>query len=297
MLATYDVVQRAVKRLNSLMTEIPADTMVTDAEIYHLSQWLAMYRYMKQSEPFGSIVQMVENILLDGFIEKNDREDVLELCWAFNNESMICRYTASAVIMLQSVLKGILEDNPIRENEAIELKCWLAMHEIVKNCWPFSDLWKPVRRILSDGALEENEKDELNDFLTGFTALKTDDRQIHDGCCCEACMQKSTPVLLPFPALCDRESKIVFNNRTFCFTGKAVTGPYKELHALVESVNGIPAVSIGKDLDYLVIGAHSCACWAYSTYGRTIEKAIELQKGGAALTMLHEDDFVGQLAV
>jgi hypothetical protein len=62
----------------------------------------------------------------------------------------------------------------------------------------------------------------------------------------------------------------------------------------VKELEGIPYKSVVMKLDYLVIGAQSSPAWAYSTYGRKIERAIELRDRGIDIIILHEDDFISQ---
>ncbi|MGB5986576.1 MAG: BRCT domain-containing protein, partial [Desulfobacterales bacterium] len=93
---------------------------------------------------------------------------------------------------------------------------------------------------------------------------------------------------------CARDCKIAFNQKQFCFTGPAKTGTRKNLEEIVTALGGIPKNNVVLTLDYLVIGAQSSPCWAYSTYGRKIEKAIELKRKGRNITILHENDFIDQ---
>lgn len=64
---------------------------------------------------------------------------------------------------------------------------------------------------------------------------------------------------------------------------------------MVRKLDGIPKNNAVTQLDYLVVGAQSSPCWAYSTYGRKIEAVIEnREKRGAETVILHEDDFIEQ---
>ncbi len=46
-----------------------------------------------------------------------------------------------------------------------------------------------------------------------------------------------------------------------------------------------------KKVHYVVIGAEGNQCWAYSCYGRKVEKAIKLRKEGVRVVIVHELDF------
>ena len=49
--------------------------------------------------------------------------------------------------------------------------------------------------------------------------------------------------------------------------------------------------SVTNGLDYLVYGAAGNQCWAYSYYGRKVEKVIEMRKSGYKTLMVHENYF------
>ncbi|GMA55471.1 hypothetical protein GCM10025857_68280 [Alicyclobacillus contaminans] len=50
------------------------------------------------------------------------------------------------------------------------------------------------------------------------------------------------------------------------------------------------------DTDYLVVGDQGNPCWAFSCYGRKVEKAVKLRKQGRRILIIHEVDFWDALA-
>jgi NAD-dependent DNA ligase len=141
---------------------------------------------------------------------------------------------------------------------------------------------------------DQNEKVQLLEYCQNFSEELIKNPEIYDGIYGEAYMETMAPVLKPFSALCDRTCEIVFHENTFCFTGPARSGPRKKLNEIVVNLGGIPKNSIAFNLNYLVIGAQSSPCWAYSTYGRKIEQVLQYRKEGSETTILHENDFIQQ---
>lgn len=43
--------------------------------------------------------------------------------------------------------------------------------------------------------------------------------------------------------------------------------------------------------DFLIVGSDGDPCWAFSCYGRKVEKAVNLRKNGLPIISLHENDF------
>jgi len=72
-------------------------------------------------------------------------------------------------------------------------------------------------------------------------------------------------------------------------------GRRKDIQDIVISKGGIPVERVTKTLDYLVIGALSNPCWAYSTYGRKIDSAMSMNRNGASIAIVHEDDVMRML--
>ena len=294
MLAKLTDIERATERLRGIMMGISLDAKVTDEEIFQLSDWLKLHRYLHDKEPFKSVVTKVKKVLDDNIIDEDEREEILEFCWMFDSESLIPQCTTAAIRRLHGVLHGIVIDNKIRENEVVGLKSWLEVHSHVKDYWPFSDLWEMVSTIFQDGKVDDSEKKLLLEYCHNFSEKLSESPAIHDSIYGEGYMATFAPILQPFTAICDRDTAIAFKDNTFCFTGPARTSSRKKLNELVENLGGIPKNSVGIDLNYLVIGAQSSPCWAYSTYGRKIEQVFANRKKGGNTTILHEDDFIEQ---
>ena len=51
------------------------------------------------------------------------------------------------------------------------------------------------------------------------------------------------------------------------------------------------------DTDYLVIGELCSPEWVHTTFGRSIERAIELREGGANIAIISEEHWVDALAL
>ena len=47
---------------------------------------------------------------------------------------------------------------------------------------------------------------------------------------------------------------------------------------------------VSRKLDYLIIGADGNPYWAYACYGRKVEMPVALQKAGARIPLIHEND-------
>jgi NAD-dependent DNA ligase len=170
-------------------------------------------------------------------------------------------------------------------------------YQTFKNVWPFCDFFSFVEQILEDGIVIEKERKDFQELCVQFTEIVIPEAVIHDPIYLEGWMQNYSPVFRPFTAYCDYNAKIIFQDRNFCFTGPAKYGARSLLENMVTNLGGCPKSNVSSILDYLVIGAQSSPCWAYSTYGRKIEKAITLQKDGTPIVILHENHFLEQAEI
>jgi NAD-dependent DNA ligase len=196
---------------------------------------------------------------------------------------------------LHGFLHGIAIDKELTESEVRDLKDFMLDYENFKDLWPFCDAIEVVEQILKDGIVTKEESKELLSFCNHFKEQVAQNIKINEPIS-DSTLQRldEVPILKTFDALCEREAEITFKDSTFCFTGLARTGSRKKLAAIVEELGGAHKSNISNNLDYLVIGAQSSPCWAYSTYGRKIEHVMDNRKSGYYTTILHENDFLKQ---
>ena len=75
------------------------------------------------------------------------------------------------------------------------------------------------------------------------------------------------------------------------FTGKSNKATRQENAEMKKKNNGNYHDSITKKTNYLIIGSEGNTCWAFSCYGRKVEKAIDLRKSGCNIQIVKEIDF------
>jgi hypothetical protein len=49
--------------------------------------------------------------------------------------------------------------------------------------------------------------------------------------------------------------------------------------------------NVRKDTDYLIVCDGGCQHWAFSCYGRKVEKAYHMRRKGHRIAIVHETDF------
>ena len=275
-------VERAMQSLAGVVQGISLDHEISNAEIGVLSDWLAMYASLLHRQPFGELAELVERILADGVVTAEEREELLDWCQRFlASDSVAVRTTTNALRRLHGVLHGVAADGAVTHQEAADLGDWLEDYADVAHVWPFCELHALLARIRKDGQVDPEEIADLTAFCLPFVERAADGFG-------------DLPVGHTLTGICDHGTDIVFDGAVFCFTGKAAK-VRAELHDAVEARGGMAIDHVRSNLSYLVIGSLSQPAWAYASYGRKIEKVLELRRGGLPIVILHEHRLVDAL--
>jgi len=291
--ATMTYIKKTIERLYGIIEGISIDYEVNDKEIIALKNWIDTHNYLHDIEPFRELGSIIEDILEDGVIDEQEREDLLDWCSEILNDRGFIKDWTQITRNLHGVLQGIGCDKVIKSEELEGLKDWLIDYECLKNWWPFNDIRKHINIILKDGKIDKKEQQFLkilfNDFkeqLTKNQILHDDDYWDNDN------LVSPSPIFKSIKSICEKNPKITFKNKKFCFTGPAASGKRKDLSKIVKILGGISHNTVVKNLDYLVIGAQASPAWVYSTYGRKIESVINRQKQSSKTIIINEYDFI-----
>jgi NAD-dependent DNA ligase len=103
-------------------------------------------------------------------------------------------------------------------------------------------------------------------------------------------LESSSQIRTSKEILDDPAPEVVFEGRSFCFTGVFVfsDGDREQCEAAVRTRGGYCYERPNRDLNYLVIGTFAEPAWAYKTYGRKIETTLELKNTGATCKIISE---------
>ena len=269
-----------INSLVGLVQGISIDGVINNTEAGLLRLWLSEHKEFAGKHPFNELMPVVENAIADGALDDEERQDILWLCQRLRSKEYYSEVTASLQI-LHGVLGGIAADGIVTKEELQGLSKWLGDNDHLRSYWPYDEVDSLITSVLKDGVVDNTEQKALQNFFSEFVSL-LDDKTIT-----QPAMTKDTKVT----GVCAVCPEIIFTDSNFCFTGESARFPRKELAKLVHSLGGAAHSSVSKKIHYLIIGAEGNPCWAYSCYGRKVERAIELRKQGANLLIVHEHDF------
>jgi len=181
---------------------------------------------------------------------------------------------------LLGIAKGILADNIVTQEEVEYMTAWIESHftqEDIDN-YPLNIIYDRIKSVLEDGKLSSTEAEDIKALLTMFTGDKPVSEQVSE-------MTSTLPLCSPAP-------DVEFKDKTFCFTGAFTIGTRTQCEAIIKSLGGKTAKSVSKKVDYLVIGIIGSGAWIHSSYGRKIEKAVEIREKHKSLSIISEEHLI-----
>jgi len=192
---------------------------------------------------------------------------------SFNASRVLARSCES----LLGICQGLVADDTLNEREVVFLQLWLRDNIEIASVWPGCVVAERIESIVNDGVVTESELEDLKAVLASLLGGSLETTGATGG------LSTTLPL--------DRAAKVVFPGKNFCFTGKFLYGTRKRCSAAVIALGGECVDSICHKMDYLVVGTLVSANWAYSSLGRKIESAVELQKNGHGLAIIGEEQW------
>ncbi len=282
----YNSYRGSVKALNTLdgiLKGIDIDHKINSAELDELRFWCECHRDLSPHYPFKELFPMIQQYTADGVLSREEYDDILWLC-----EKLQDRKYDGLIKMasqeLHGVLHGVLADNVVSEEEAIGLSGWLVSNDFLQGVYPYDELFSLISVVLADRRLDEFEADMLKAYFADFIDARESwnlNRDDLDALKKEICI----------PGICHMCPEITFAEKTFCFTGESPKATRMEIAIKIQNAGGIYHDTVTKKTDYLLIGSNGSQCWAYSCYGRKVEKAVGLRRAGLPIKIVHENDF------
>lgn len=132
-----------------------------------------------------------------------------------------------------------------------------------------------VANLLKHGITDEEERAELKELLEKLTGPEPD-----------RFLDARSATRLP---VTDPQPEVLFEGRTFVFTGKFLCGTRKACEQEVISRGGVCEPRVTLRANYLVIGIISSEGWMYSTHGRKIEQAVAFVSQGHPIAIISEE--------
>lgn len=182
--------------------------------------------------------------------------------------------TNRAIEHLMGIVTGMVADGALNDMEIKMLSTWLASHPEATADFPGSVIARAVQDALEDGVITEAERAHLLKMLTGLASTDF------------SVTGSVNPEVTSLPI--EDCVSIDFKNSMVCFTGEFLYGTRAACERLVLKVGAMCADNVSKKVDILVIGTRVAPDWAHTSFGRKIQRAVELQDAGHAIEIISE---------
>lgn len=175
---------------------------------------------------------------------------------------------------LLGICHGIAADQVLNDSEIHFLATWLKQYPEALAEWPGKTLARRISEILQDGIVTDDERRDLLSTLNSLCGNQFS----------ETGDASSDTIELPF----DDDPHVIFDGRQFCFTGNFIYGQRGDCEEAIVKLGGIPAKSVTKKLDYLVVGSLISRDWATTSYGTKIATAMRYIDKGEGIALINE---------
>jgi NAD-dependent DNA ligase len=277
----------ALHVLEGLLVGLGMDHVINPREHRELRDWITDHERLADRDiSFRELLNTLKEAMADGVLEPDEVMELCSLCQRAKSTSQYYDWATHAVQELHGILHGVVADMTINKAELVGLASWLERHSDLRGLWPLTEVESVVMKVLSDQQVDESEHRLMLHFFSEFT----DNPAIKDA------LPPLLPTELTVKGVCAVDPEIVLADRTFCFTGISSKGPRRLFADEVTRRGGQFIDVMREDLDYLIIGDEGNPCWAFTCYGRKVERAVHMRRSGHRVMLVHERDFWDAIA-
>jgi hypothetical protein len=180
--------------------------------------------------------------------------------------------------------KGMLADGVINDEEADLLRKWGANHPDALCIWPTNLILGRLQHYFADGRIDEAERTELQDLLAALVGGTASLLLGYEGA-------TALPLDNPAPLIGWDPDEI------YVFTGRFAYGTRGDCEREVTQRGGTCEQRVTRRTSFLVIGTFGNRDWAHSSYGRKIQRAVELRESGFGVRIVGEDHWANALSI
>ncbi|MBW4359333.1 BRCT domain-containing protein [Flavobacterium taihuense] len=273
---------KAISSLKGILLGISLDKVINEKELNELMKWVIAHDSLINRNPFNEFMTVIKETISNKIPPSETIEDLYWLCQKYESDNYYYNAVTTDLQTLQGLCYGILADGIISNKEIFDLNSWLEENEHLNTYYPYDEIRSLIVSILSDNRIDEDERIVLKAYFNQFVKLQDIEIQ-------KQIDSETSDVNIS--GLCTSEPNVIFTGKTFCITGVLKRGNRETLQNDIRKLGGIPTESISKKTDYLIVGDNGNPAWAFSCYGRKVEKALNLRKDGHTITLIHEFDF------
>lgn len=261
------VLRKTISEFYGVIRGFSIDNVINQDEMDFIAAWRERHRQYSNYKEISNIISVIDDILADNIITL---EEILRLqkCMKEYLDDVSTSPVTLATQILDGILKGVLVDGEITEDECKNLRQWLYDNIYLSDHFPFNKALEMVEKILEDSVVTKEE----SEFFASFIRDMID----------------------PVEAL---KSEIYsVEGKHICLSGNfEYAGQKPAVERFIIEHGGFIDSSVKKSTDYLIVGARECQAYTNGTYGTKVKKAIEYNGKGCNIQIIKEVDFFASI--
>lgn len=274
--------QKAVASLSGILQGITADTKLNEQELLFLDVWLRSQSHLKDDGDVIDLLDLITDILADGIITSDELKELQELV----NDIIEFRDISDIDVPYQineliGLLCGIAADDKLEDLEIQSIIDWIELNENTVTEWPINIIIERLGKIVVSGKVSDKNRSEFLSMIKKITGTHFSDT---------GSAKASTTDFFE-----NNINDIKHIGANFCFTGVFFTGTRSQVQNIAKENEAKVTKDVSKNTDYLVIGTTESADWRFASYGRKIEKALQLQVQGFPIKIITEKTWISHI--
>ncbi|WP_394178424.1 BRCT domain-containing protein [Marinomonas posidonica] len=271
--------KKAIYSLKGILQGVVADTKLNTMEALYLNTWLLDSKPLRDDPDAQDLLDLISDALVDGQFTAEELDDLNALITDIIEFRSFEDVTESDYLNeFLGLVSGIVADDQINAEEFEYLIDWINRHSDIMDD---STIRSVAAKLMEFSELQQptpTDEESLLSFLkqtAGIRFLETGAADAH-----------------PMDHIADRIDSMNHERAAICFTGVFNTGTRKEVEAIAIKLGATPRKDPSKSIHYVVIGSQVSPDWKHTSFGRKIQKAIELRESGHPLIILTEQEWI-----
>ena len=272
--------QKALLCLKGILEGVIADQQLNEKEILFLDTWLCSPHNFGNDGDVIDLLHEIKPVIKNGHFKQNQLNNLKELIADVIQRKKVEYDTYEDKINeLHGILAGIAADNIVNDKEISTLNNWLTTNTTICTKHPADIIARRINEILKDNIITTKEKADLLQTIKKITGQNFEETGLAHGMSTEFFEDNNI-------------ESFNHQNQCICFTGTFLTGPRTAVEAIAKERGARTSSRVTNETTALVTGPIASRDWRFTSHGRKIEKAIELQKKGNQLVIITEQTWL-----
>jgi NAD-dependent DNA ligase len=279
-------IQKDFNNIIGIIEGVMADDVLQTEEVEAIINWLLSTKIYENQSPYKQLTSMLSMAIEDYHISVEERNDIIWFCKNYLEQNQYFDLITAKIQELHGLLEALSFDSILYDVEIDFLENWLNNHSFLQNTYPFDFVCNQVYIIKHENVSESDKLEAVNKILElgrCFESSKLGSTNSN----AELVEHLKTDIFL------SPKTEIDFNGKYVCVTGESKEFRRAAIHQILESKGAIIIKAVSGKIDYLIICEHKSNCWAFATYGRKVEKVIELKNKGTNVEVVFLEDLFG----